>query len=303
MKILITGVTGFLGSHLAKFLIENGHSVIGLKRKSSSTSKIDLISDRLELFDIEEGLEFLSSEIDAVIHTATCYGNKGAAASEILSANVIFPLFLMEKAKARNISIFINASTFFCKADDDYGYLNNYIKSKKIFHDFGKSFGDFNGMKFINVSLEHMYGPGDADSKFITDVTKRFIGHQEVLDFTPGNQIRDFIHVDDVVFAFDRILNYAKSNFEGKYEEFEVGTGMATSIKDFVSMIHALSNSKTVMNFGALPYRSSEIMYSRANTENLIVKTGWSSRVSMAEGIHSILSDLMLKNTDINNEA
>lgn len=295
MKVLITGVTGFLGSHLAKYLIETGHSVIGLKRRSSLTYKINLISDRMELFDIEDGLEFLSSEIDAVIHTATCYGNKGEAVSEILSSNVIFPMTLMEKAKAKNINIFINASTFFCKADGDYGYLSQYIKSKKIFHDFAKSFGERNEMKFINVSLEHMYGPGDADSKFITDVTKRFLRHQAVMDFTPGNQIRDFIHVDDVVFAFDRILHYAKNSVGENCADFEVGTGTATSIKDFVNMIHSLSNSKTEMNFGALPYRSSEIMYSRANNENLIVKTGWRSRVSMAEGIQSILSDLTSK--------
>ena len=298
MRVLVTGVTGFLGSHLAKFLTENGHSVIGLKRKSSSIDKLSRILHDLELVDIEDGYGYLSTNIDAIIHTATCYGNNGETVSEVLESNVIFPLALLEKALVEKIGIFINASTFFCKANEDYGYLNTYIKSKKIFQDFGKSFCQTNKIQFANLILEHMYGPADADSKFITSMARQLLTEDACIDLTPGDQIRDFIHINDVISAFEKVLLHVEKNHEASYFEFEVGTGVGISIKDFVALMHSLSGSNATLNFGMLPYRPNEIMYSLANVEKLF-STGWRPQISMNEGIESIFSSLSM--VEVNN--
>lgn len=292
MKVLITGVTGFLGSHLARFLISNGHSVIGLKRRSSSQAKISAISHGLELFDIEDGYEYLNSDIDAIIHTATCYGNKGEPITEILHSNIVFPLSLLEQAKLKGIDIFINASTFFCKADENYGYLSTYIKSKNIFHEFAKSFCAANNLKFANLNLEHMYGPGDSDSKFISNIAIQFLEDKELINFTGGEQVRDFIHVNDVVSAFEKILIHVKNDCKNNYFNFEVGTGVGMSVKSFVIEMHNIFQAKSILNFGALPYRQSEIMFSQANIDELL-ETGWRAKVSVSEGIKSILFDLL----------
>lgn len=292
MKVLITGVTGFLGSHLARFLISNGHSVIGLKRRSSSQSKINSISHGLELLDAEDGYEFLSREIDAIIHTATCYGNKGESISDILAANVTYPLALLEQAQSKGIRIFLNASTFFCKADENYGYLSTYIKSKNIFHEFAKKFCAANELRFANLNIEHMYGPGDSDSKFITGIAKLLVENEKFIDFTMGEQVRDFIHVDDVVSAFEKILLHLDNNAEKKYFNFEVGTGKGTSVKNFVIAMHSVSKSKSLLNFGALPYRKNEIMHSQANINELLA-TGWKSEISINSGVNSIFVELL----------
>jgi CDP-paratose synthetase len=292
MKVLITGVTGFLGSHLARFLISNGHSVIGLKRRSSSKAKINSISHGLELLDVEDGYEFLSSDIDAIIHTATCYGNKGESISDILAANVIFPLALLEQAQLKGIRIFLNASTFFSKADENYGYLSTYIKSKNIFHEFAKNFCAANDLKLANLNIEHMYGPGDSDSKFIESIAKQLVENKKLIDFTTGEQVRDFIHVDDVVSAFEKILLYVNNNSEKKYFNFEVGTGIGTSVKNFVIAMHAISGSESMLNFGSLPYRKNEIMYSQANINELLA-TGWKSQISINDGINSVFVELL----------
>jgi len=291
MKILITGVTGFLGSHLTRFLIANGHSVIGLKRRSSSQNKINSISHGLELFDMEDGYEFLTSDIDGIIHTATCYGNKGETPSDVLNSNIIFPLTLLEKSQAKGIGVFLNASTFFCKADENYGYLNTYIKSKKIFYEFAKSFCDDSNLQFININLEHMYGPGDSESKFITSIARQLSVNKESISLTAGEQVRDFIHIDDVVTAFYKILLYAKKKTEKKYFNFEVGTGRGMSVKNFVIEMHAIFKSESSLNFGALPYRENEIMQSQADITDLMA-TGWKPEISISDGINSILFDL-----------
>ena len=53
-KVLITGITGFLGSHLAKTLVEEGYEIIGLKRNSSSLVRIRNIIGKIELLDVED---------------------------------------------------------------------------------------------------------------------------------------------------------------------------------------------------------------------------------------------------------
>ena len=77
-RILITGVTGFLGSYLAKRLLSVGYEVVALKRKSSPLRRVESISSNITFFDVEDldydDLFFKCGKINTIIHTATCYG-------------------------------------------------------------------------------------------------------------------------------------------------------------------------------------------------------------------------------------
>lgn len=75
--LLITGATGYLGSHLARSLVDAGHRVAILKRANSNLQRLESYTHRLAMFNIEEGLDipFKALEhVDTVIHAATCYG-------------------------------------------------------------------------------------------------------------------------------------------------------------------------------------------------------------------------------------
>lgn len=294
MRVLITGVTGFLGSHLAKFLTENGHSVIGVKRRTSSLERLNSIADNLDLHDIEDGFEDFNSEVDAIIHTATCYGNQGESVSEILNSNVIFPLSLIEALKNNENLVFLNASTFFCKAKENYSYLKSYIKSKNIFHDIAKDYCQEHEIFFANINLEHMYGPGDAENKFVSMVLRKIVSNENSVAMTDGKQLRDFIHVFDVISAFENILVYAKRNAaaEEKYINFELGTGTAVSVREFVDTMHRLAESKTILNYGALKHREGEIMHSEADIRCLIEKTGWHPKVNLIDGLGNVIAEI-----------
>lgn len=285
MRILLSGVTGYLGSHLAEALLANGCEVVALKRQSSSLWRIEHLLPKLALHDVEEvqmsALFTQHGNIDAVIHTATCYGRNGESASQIAEANLAFPLKLLDAAVASGVGLFMNTDTVLDKM------LNPYALSKGQFAEWGRYFSQQKKIRFINLKLEHFYGPVDDKSKFTTHVIHSCLSNVPELKLTLGEQLRDFVHIDDVVSAYLLLLG-ARTTFVDEFMEFEVGSGAATTIKKFVETVHRLTASTTHLNFGAQPYRTGEAMFSQADTETLRA-LGWHCRYNIETGLKQVI--------------
>lgn len=279
--ILLTGATGFLGSHLARALVASGHRVLVLKRPSSNLERIASVLPALSMYDIngtDLSLPFKKHEkVDAVIHAATCNGRNGESTAEIFDANTAFPLRLLETAASFNTETFINSDTVLDKN------TNAYALSKHHFLEWGKLSASAEKIRFVNVRLEHMYGPGDDVSKFTARVIKDCLANVTEIKLTPGNQKRDFIYIDDVVAAYIILLEHADRKTE-YFQEFGLGSGVAVTIREFVETVHQLTGSTTRLIFGALPYRENEILNSGADIEAL-VRLGWRCRTTLANGI------------------
>jgi CDP-paratose synthetase len=295
MKILLTGITGFLGSYLARTLIANRHTVIGLKRRTSDVSRLSNLERKAVIFfDVEDSLDHLFEihpDIDLVIHTATSYGNQGELLSEVLMANIIFPLRIMELASLRKKCIFINTDTFFCKTSEEYPHWNGYVTSKKIFFQLAVKFAKTHQCSFVNIRLEHVFGPGDGQLKFTSSIIRKLLDDVPEIKLTSGEQLRDFIYIDDVVRAYLKIISSVGVMKKFGVRYFEVGTGAAHSVKDFVITAHRIIGSKSNLLFGALPYRENEIMFSKANLDTL-ADLGWGSSVKLEEGLKNVISSM-----------
>ncbi len=286
MKILVTGGTGFLGSHLVKAFLKEGHQVIILKRSFSNTWRIADVMPHISAYDID-CCEITSpfqdhGRIEAVIHTATCYGRKGEDASEILDVNTAFPLRLLEAAIYFKTDIFFNTDTSLDK------FLNPYSLSKKQFAEWGKLMADQRKMRFVNIITDHFYGPGDDDTKFTAYIVKSCIQNVPELKLTAGGQKRDFIYIDSVVSAYAILLRNARLQ-EPIYQDYEIGSGASVSVREFVETVHRLTGSQTMLKFGALPYREHEVMESHANIEP-IKALGWSNTVELLEGLEKTIA-------------
>ena len=269
--ILLTGGTGYLGSYLSKALVTKGYDLIILKRKSSSLLRISSIIPKITLYSIEN-LDYsilfnTHRKIDAVIHTATCYGRHGEKPAEIFEANTAFPLRLMDAANTAGVETFINTDTTLNKK------INLYSLSKSHFLEWGKRFCKLNKMFFVNMRLEHFYGPEDSDTKFTMHVMNSCLRNVPELKLTLGEQMRDFIYIDDVVSAYMIILEKIKG-FSKNFNDFDVGSGKAVAIREFVEKIHQITKSQTNLAFGSIPYRPGEIMCSNANIKPLL-ELGW----------------------------
>ena len=217
-------------------------------------------------------------KVDTIIHTATCYGRKGESTSEILQANLVFPLNLLNAAIEAGVDLFINTDTVLDKL------LNPYALSKGQFAEWGKYFADQKMIHFLNLKLEHFYGPNDDDTKFTAHVINNCLKNVPELNLTLGEQQRDFIYIDDVIAAYLLLLD-KHTSFEDQFVEFEIGSGIAITIKHFVETVHRLTASTTRLNFGALPYRTGEAMYSKAIIDKLQT-LGWHCQQDINAGIN-----------------
>jgi nucleoside-diphosphate-sugar epimerase len=221
------------------------------------------------------------------VHLATCYGRNGESHREVVEANTLFPLALLEEAIRQCVPLFVSADTCFNTWPLRYGYLRSYTLSKRHFAQWGEVLAAEGPIRFLNVKLQHPYGPGDGPAKFVPQFIRDCLTRTDEIALTPGEQKKDFIFVDDVVSALRTLLDRG-DRLPAGFSEYECGSSQATSIRAFAEMVHRLTNSNARLRFGALPYRENEIMFSQANIEALAA-LGWRPQWSLEQGLREVL--------------
>jgi nucleoside-diphosphate-sugar epimerase len=289
MKVAcVTGVTGFLGSHLTRSLVRRGWQVHGLKRSASDVSRLRDVAEHVTFHDVDRGpLDglFEAATPDAVIHLATCYGRQGESPSQVAATNLVYPLALLERASRSGARVFINAATTYTV---DYKYLQSYTLSKQQFADWGRLFSP-PGMRFVNLRLYHPYGPGDHPSKFVPQLIRSCLDSDGEIKLTRGEQRKDFLHVSDFLAAVHTLLD-GSERLPAGFVALDCGSGRAVSIREFVETVHRVTGSQSALRFGAMPYRDNEIMFSQADLAGLR-SLGWEPTVSLEQGIRDILRE------------
>ena len=289
MNILLTGVTGFLGSHLLESFVSRGFKVVILKRSTSQTYRINHLLKEVKSYDIDLlsnlDIVFEGNKIDVIVHTACSYGRRSESLVEIVNSNLIFGLTLMELGIKNKVKTFINTDSLLPRN------LNNYSLSKSQLSDWLQKFS--NEIQIINLKVEHMYGPKDDTKKFLPWLIDEMMNGTKEINLTSGVQKRDFIYIDDVVSAFISVIK-SRDNLDN-WNEFDVGTNLFIKVKDFVLLVakeleKVNKNNKiiTKLKFGAIAYRDSDIMVPELDNSNLL-RLGWKPKISIEEGIRKIL--------------
>ena len=280
MKLLVTGITGFLGSHLAEDLVEEGHEVTGLIRNTSDLSRLDSIRDQIVLTEWSIH-EFEGVWFDIIIHVATDYG-RDKEFSDLLSVNLIWPLQILDTLLKTNPRInFINTDTFYNKGNLNYDYLGGYTHSKRLLETALKT---YKNRVHINMKLEHVFGPRDNANKFVPSMINKIVTNQPEINLTDGYQKRDFVYVKDVTAAYLTVINHL-DEFEDGFQTIEVGTSNTKTIRELLQLILSLiPDSKTKLNWGVLTHRRGEFKESKADIFKLS-ELGWAPRYSFLDGV------------------
>ncbi|MFA6332004.1 MAG: NAD-dependent epimerase/dehydratase family protein [Methanoregula sp.] len=289
--ILLTGATGFLGSHLLEALIQHDYRVVILKRSFSNTWRIDHLIQEVKWYDIDKvPLEkaFEEQKIDAVIHTAVNYGRANERVSDIVDNNLIFGLRVLESAASAQTRFFFNTDTMHDK------YLSDYTMAKKQFSEWLKIFGETGKIHAINFRIEHMYGPKDDNKKFGTWLLEQMLSNKDEIRLTAGEQQRDFIFITDIVNAYLLCLQQA-DKFQ-KFNEYDIGTGNPITVKEFVlklkDTVERIQNKpvSSELRFGSVPYRAGEKM-GVAEDLSQIFALGWRPATNLEDGLSAMVSE------------
>jgi nucleoside-diphosphate-sugar epimerase len=288
MRILLTGATGFLGSHLVKALLARNHSVLAYRRHRSDLWRLQDEQARVQWFALPDDIEtpFLTAgPIDAIIHGATCYGRKGETVRDQVETNILLPIDLLNLAQTHGIPLFLDTGTSHPAEITSYGLAK--FQARQWMERLASS------TRVIHLALEMIYGPLDDDTKMTTQVLRACLRNDPSIDLTSGEQLRDFIHVDDAVEAYLAILEHHET-FTQPFQIVPIGSGTALPVRDYVEMVHRLTRSQTVLHFGARPQRSHEPHLLRADLSRL-QQIGWNPAFDLPTG----LADMIHKETTL----
>ncbi len=273
--ILITGINGYLGSHLAKALSVE-YNIIGLEYTLENLHRIQ--NCNYKVYEAQKGIPdalFSDQRVDIIIHTATFYGRSNEDVQTIANANLFNPLELLDQAIKNNCSLFINTDTVVDR------YVSTYALTKRHFQEW--LYLRRNEIKVINMQLEHFYGPGSSATNFISAMIERLKKNEDNIDLTMGEQKRDFVFIDDIVAAYQtgiKQISYIRDN----YTDFIVSANQLITIKDLMIYLKEITKSSSILNFGALPYRKNELMHSETNNQAML-NLGWKPKTTLKEGL------------------
>ncbi len=296
-NIILTGATGFIGSHVLRRLLSSKYNITILKRKTSNTWRIKDILNKVTIYDIDKtnNYEKIIKEqvIDGIVHVATKYIKNNASQDEIeemVKSNVLFPSFLLEAAIEQNVKFFINTGTFSeyktvkkpvketCVIDP----VNYYSATKSVFENILKYYSKQKKINGVTLKLFSPYGEKDNE-KIIFLIVKSFI-ESKPLATTKGEQKLSFTYINDIVTAYVKAIEFARNN-NLIYEEFNIGSEKTYSIIEIIRFIEKISKKRSKINLGLIPYNVREILYSCCNNSKAREILKWRPKVGIINGL------------------
>lgn len=295
MKILVTGGTGFVGSHLIELLSHKGYELYVLVREGASLARLQRFKSAIHFVDRNGLHSAFSNDLDAVIHLATSYGRGNSNFfSSIAKSNILLGLKLLDLCIQHNVGLFINTDSFFNDARYNNTYLKSYTLSKKQFIEWLHVAKET--LNIANMKLHHVYGPFDNETKFIPWLINE-IQTQKTVDLTSGEQFRDFVYIDDVVAAYEFVLEHHPRAKPG-FKEYVVSSGVKTTVRDFCEKLHKRitqvnGRANANLRFGKKiePNEIYDVYNENANLTHL----GWEPKFSLDMGIEKLLTPPLQK--------
>jgi nucleoside-diphosphate-sugar epimerase len=291
MRVLVTGASGFIGAHVTKALLQRDHQVAILVMPGDPIPRLQPMQNRFETICATlEDIELLEKSInrfkpEACIHLAW-YAEPGKyldSAQNIQSLASSLSLFrALIKAGCRQI---VGAGTCF-EYDTAFGYLhedtparpeNLYAAAKLSCCLIGSQLAAQAKISFSWGRIFYPYGPQE-DQRRLVPAAIAALKQDAPFPASPGDQIRDYIHVADVASAFCTLM---KKQADGI---FNISTGSPVSIRHLLETVGLLMNRTNLVQMGALPYRRWEPPFICGDNTRLR-NLGWNPFYSLEEGL------------------
>ena len=305
-SVLITGGSGFIGSAITKYLVNNNCKVLVFDNNSRGKSeRLNSVKNKISFIkgDIrnKKKLFSISRKVDTVIHLAYINGTKYFYKKpyEILEIAVNGLVNILEFCKKKNVKNFYLASSSevyqnpikiptdereMLKIPNIYNPRYSYGGGKIISELYGLHFAKKFLKKFVIFRPHNVYGHDMGNEHVIPEFIHRFkkMGNKKkFLIYGTGSEERSFIHIDDFILGFDKVFKKGKN-----LEIYNIGTSEKIKISKLAILIskHFSKNiklQKTKVFKGSPSKRCPDI--------KKIKKLGFKQKISLKEGIRSLL--------------
>ena len=295
MKILITGVAGFIGYNLAKKLTKK-HQVVGVDNVNSYYSvklKKDRIKDlknrnfkfyKLDITQKEKLFSILKkNKITHVVHLAAQAGVRYSLKfpEKYFHSNLLGTFSILECCKNLKIKNLLLASTSSVYGDDPKKFSSEkfhsdfpiqfYAATKRSTEIMAHSYSCLYKIPVICMRFFTVYGPWGRPDMALFKFTKNIIENKKIDVFNYGNHSRDFTYIDDIIFMIISLLkkppqlkNSIKNN---PYRIFNLSAGKNVKLRNYIKEIEKNLGKKAKINY--LPLQRGDIVNTRSSTKNL----------------------------------
>lgn len=291
MRVFVTGGSGFIGSHVTRTLMQRDHEVALLVRSGNPMTRLQSLHGRFNpIKGTLEDTDLLEKSInqfkpEACIHLAW-YAEPGKYLdSDQNIQSLASSLFLVQaliKAGCRQI---VGAGTCF-EYDTKFGYLHEdtparpaslYAAAKHSCCLIASQLAAQAKISFAWGRIFYPYGPQEDQRRLVPAAIKAL---QQGVAFpaSPGDQVRDYIHVADVATALCTLM---EKQAEGV---FNISTGVPVSIRQLLEALGSLMKRSDLIQLGVLPYRNWEPPFI-CGDNTLLRNLGWSPGYSLEAGL------------------
>lgn len=288
-RALVTGASGYIGSNLVRHLLGLGWDVHIITRTDSNLKILDSEVDAITVHQHDgtsrDMVEILSkAKPEIIFHLASLFlaQHRTEEIEALISSNLLFSTQLVEAMTVTGAKYLVNTGTSWQHYNnEDYRPVNLYAATKQAFEDILAYYVDAHDLTATTLYLFDTYGPGDNRAKLIPLLWNAAVT-QKSLSMSPGEQMIDLVHANDVVDAFVAAANCVQSQVS-KHTRYSVSSGVPMKLREIIKSFDNASGLSVPVVFGVRPYRPREVMCPQVNYPPV---PGWKPKISFHSGIH-----------------
>jgi nucleoside-diphosphate-sugar epimerase len=298
---LVTGATGFIGSHLARRLINEGWKVNVFVRESSDFWRIRDISRKLKIHIVDlRSREQVSNALNSInpeyiFHLAIggVYGGTTLTDYELFESNLVGTVNLIESAKQISYKALIVTGS-----SGEYGMKSDVMKESDVCEPanvygitkyastlYSILAAKNNSKPIVVLRPFSPFGPGEVTTRLVGYAITNALKSADLALANPDS-VRDFIYVEDLIDAY---LQCAPLADKYKGEIFNIGSGKETSIRRIVEKILELTGSKSKIKWNSQTSRPGESSRWQADVSKAKELLKWEPKHTLEEGIRKTI--------------